>query len=85
MSWEPEENGDSEGDRASLITATRQYAHYATAGIMFPVSIALGSGVGYFLDQRAGTTPLLALLGMALGITAAIRNLLRVAARDEDV
>ncbi len=85
MSWEPEENGDSEGDRASLMTATRQFAHYATAGIMFPVSIALGFGFGYLLDQWAGTTPLLALLGMALGIAAAIRNLLRVAARDEDV
>ena len=85
MSREPDENGDSEGDRASLMTATRQYAHYATAGIMFPVSIALGFTFGDLLDQWAGTTPWLALLGMALGIAAAIRNLLRVAARDEDV
>lgn len=85
MSLEPDENGDSERDQSSLTTATRQYAHYATAGIMFPVSIALGFGFGYLFDQWIGTTPLFALVGMAFGIAAAIRNLLHAAATDEDV
>ena len=74
---------EGSGD-ASLVSITRQFAHYATVGIMFPVSIALGFFFGYLLDQRLGTGPLFALVGMGFGIAAAIRNLLRVVASEEN-
>ncbi len=65
-------------------TITRQYAHYAIIGIMFPVSIALGFFGGYVLDQWLGTIPLFALIGLGLGVVAAIRNLLQTVAADDD-
>lgn len=83
-------SADDESRRAgndngfSLASATRQYAHYATVGIMFPVAVALGFYLGYLLDRRLGTVPLFAIVGLALGVAAAVRNLLRVIASDED-
>jgi F0F1-type ATP synthase assembly protein I len=51
---------------------------------MFPVSTALGFFGGYFLDQWLGTIPLFSLIGLGLGVAAAIRNLLRTVAADDD-
>ena len=78
-------SGDPERDDRPLVTATKHFAHYATVGIMFPVSIALGFLGGYLLDRWIGSTPLFALIGMGFGVAAAIRNLLRVSAADNDV
>ncbi len=75
---------ESSRDDSSLMTAARQFAHYSTAGIMFPVSIAVGFFGGYFLDRWVGTMPLFAFVGLALGVAAAIRNLLRTVATDRD-
>lgn len=60
----------------------RQFAHYSTAGIMFPVSVALGFILGWAVDGWLGTAPWGSLLGAALGTAAAIRNLLRTVASD---
>jgi F0F1-type ATP synthase assembly protein I len=68
----------------SLVAITRQYAHYATVGIMFPVAIALGFFGGYMIDRWLGTIPLFALIGLGFGVAAAIRNLLQTVARDSD-
>jgi len=68
----------------SWTAVTRQYAHYATVGIMFPVAVALGFYLGYRLDLLLGTVPLFAIIGLALGVAAAIRNLLQTIASDED-
>lgn len=69
---------------ASLASITRQYAHYAITGLMFPVSIALGFFGGYMLDRWLGTVPLFALIGLIFGVAAAIRNLLQTVATDDD-
>jgi F0F1-type ATP synthase assembly protein I len=81
---EPGEDKDGDADNGSLLTITRQYAHYATVGIMFPVATALGFFLGYLVDGRLGTVPLFAIIGMVLGVAAAIRNLLQMVATDED-
>jgi F0F1-type ATP synthase assembly protein I len=51
---------------------------------MFPVATGLGFFGGYLLDQWLGTTPLLSLIGLGLGVAAAIRNLLQAVAADDD-
>ena len=58
----------------------RQLAAYGGVGTMFPVAIVFGFLGGYYLDGKLGTGPWLALLGFALGVVAALRNLLRAAA-----
>ena len=50
---------------------------------MFPVSMLLGGLAGYGLDTWLGTTPWLAFVGVLMGVAAAARNLLRLAAREE--
>ena len=69
----------------SLVAVTRQAAHYAIVGIMFPVSIALGFFAGYMIDRWLGTVPLFALIGLCFGVAAAIRNLLQTVASDRNV
>ncbi len=80
-----EEDTTDVGDEdASLPTITRQYAHYAIVGIMFPVAIVVGFSGGYVLDRWLGTIPLFALIGLGLGVVAAIRHLLQTVAADDD-
>jgi len=79
----PNSNGSNDDD-SSLLSAARQFAHYSSVGIMFPVSIVLGFFGGYFVDRWLSTAPLFAFVGLALGFTAALRNLLRTVASDED-
>lgn len=55
-----------------------KFALLATVGLMFPVSIALGSAVGYFLDRWLGSFPWLSLVFFCLGVAAAFLNLFRV-------
>lgn len=81
---EPEEGRDVDNEDATLATVTRQYAHYAIVGIMFPVAIMLGFFGGYMLDRWLGTVPLFALIGLLFGVAAAIRNLLQTVATDDD-
>ena len=76
---------DTETRDDGPLSMTRQYAHYATVGIMFPVAITLGFFGGYYVDQWFGTVPLFALVGLGLGFVAALRNLLQTVASDENV
>ena len=84
MSEDKPNDDNASGEDSSLMVVARQFAHYSTVGIMFPVSIALGFFAGYMLDGWLGTTPLFAFVGLALGFAAAIRNLLRTVATDRD-
>lgn len=76
----PQQNDDT---RSTLVAITRQYAHYATVGIMFPVATALGFFLGYGIDRWLGTVPLFAIIGLLFGVAAAIRNLLQLVASDK--
>lgn len=76
--------GNDDEDRSSWRMAARQLAIYAHVGLMFPVAIAIGFLAGYLIDRWLGTVPWVAVAGMALGVVAAIRNLLQAVARDTD-
>lgn len=62
----------------------RQYAVYGQAGMMFPVSIAVGFLGGHALDRWLGTGPWLALGGLVVGVAAAILHLFRTVASEDD-
>jgi ATP synthase protein I len=48
-------------------------------GIEMVVSVAVGAGLGYFIDNWAETTPLFMIVFLFLGFAAGIMNVLRIA------
>jgi ATP synthase protein I len=49
-----------------------------TIGLEMGLAVALGLGVGYWLDRKFETEPVLLFVGLAFGIAAAAKSLLRV-------
>jgi F0F1-type ATP synthase assembly protein I len=47
----------------------------STVGMAMALSIALGAGIGYYLDEFFGTRPWLSLVFLGFGIAAAFRSL----------
>ncbi|MCK4764426.1 MAG: AtpZ/AtpI family protein [Candidatus Aminicenantes bacterium] len=56
----------------------KKLAAYSTIGLMFPTSIAVGLGMGYFLDELFKTSPILLIVFTLYGIAAGFRNLFKV-------
>lgn len=50
---------------------------YLDLGIQFAVAIAIGVGLGYFLDGKLNTFPLFLVLGLLLGATSGFLNIYR--------
>ncbi|MEQ9447050.1 MAG: AtpZ/AtpI family protein [Rhodospirillaceae bacterium] len=48
-------------------------------GIEMVVSVAVGAGLGYFIDNWVGSTPLFMIVFLFLGFAAGIMNVLRIA------
>jgi ATP synthase protein I len=48
---------------------------YSTLGLEMGVSLAVGIGLGYFLDSYFNTKPLLTIVFMLLGIVAGMKRL----------
>ncbi|VFQ42579.1 AtpZ/AtpI family protein [Desulfoluna butyratoxydans] len=61
----------------------KELSYYSSLGLQVAISILLGVGVGIFLDRFFGTTPVLMLVFLVLGIAAAFRNLLLAVKRSK--
>ncbi|MBC7287278.1 MAG: AtpZ/AtpI family protein [Armatimonadetes bacterium] len=64
-------------------------AHLATLGTVMGACVAIGLGLGAFLDRKLGTAPWLAVTGTIFGTAAAFREMLRMVrgaqgGKDED-
>jgi F0F1-type ATP synthase assembly protein I len=57
-------------------------ARYASVGLEFGLSVVIGYLLGAWLEARYGFAPWGALGGVVLGFIAAVRSLLRLAARE---
>jgi len=57
----------------------------STVGMAMALSIAIGAGIGYFLDAYFGTEPWLTLIFLGLGIAAAFRSLYILYKRAKDL
>ena len=58
-------------------SAWRSLGMLATVGLTFVVATAGATIAGYFVDRWAGTSPWFTLIGLAVGIAAGFRDLLR--------
>lgn len=58
-------------DRKEIISSLLTYG---TLGIEMGVSLAIGLGIGYYLDRYFGTSPILTLIFMVFGIVAGMRR-----------
>lgn len=56
----------------------RKLAQYSTVGLMFPASIAVGFGIGYFLDRLFNTSPYMIVIFTLYGVAAGFYNLLKI-------
>jgi F0F1-type ATP synthase assembly protein I len=61
--------------------ALRESAPYIGIGWTLAVTVLLGVGVGYWLDQRLGTDPWLVLAGALLGMIVAFYHFFKTVAR----
>jgi len=59
--------------------------YISTVGLSMALSIALGAGIGYYLDKRFGTTPWLFFVFFGFGIAAAFRNLYIMYKKGKDI
>ncbi|UCH98587.1 MAG: AtpZ/AtpI family protein [Candidatus Aminicenantes bacterium] len=62
----------------------RKLAAYSTVGLMFPVSIAIGVAIGYFLDKWLNTSPYLLVIFALYGVAAGFWNLFKVTKKYDD-
>ncbi|MDY6881716.1 MAG: AtpZ/AtpI family protein [Desulfatiglans sp.] len=53
----------------------KDLAFFSSIGLAVALSIAIGAGGGYYIDEKFGTNPWGLYIGSALGIAAAFRNL----------
>ncbi|OGQ05727.1 MAG: hypothetical protein A2W61_06450 [Deltaproteobacteria bacterium RIFCSPLOWO2_01_44_7] len=51
---------------------------YGAVGIQLSLTVVAGWFMGDYLDRRWGTSPWLALLGLVLGFTGGLWNLIRI-------
>ena len=56
----------------------------ASAGVLLAASVGIGAGIGWYLDQRWGTDPWLAVVGLLLGSAAGFIELWRMVQRSGD-
>jgi len=55
----------------------RQLGFVLSIAFVFPAAIVVGYTVGWWIDNKLGTSPWVSLVGLALGLWAAFRDLLR--------
>jgi F0F1-type ATP synthase assembly protein I len=77
MTGEPEPTDGEEGERRPSRSAGMGVAF--DLGIRLGVSVAIGLGAGLLLDNWLDTTPIFILIGMVLGIGAAMYTIWDVA------
>jgi ATP synthase protein I len=67
--------GMPEGDKTEIFKALLTYG---TLGLEMGLSVAIGIGIGYFLDRRFETSPILSIVFLMFGIAAGLKRLYEV-------
>lgn len=56
------------------LSAVQSYGEVATVGLSFVFAVAIGTGIGWWLDGRFGWKPYATLIGFAFGVAAGVRS-----------
>ena len=59
------------------VSARARLYNLSSLAFAFPVSIAAGAYIGYYLDGKLGTFPWLSIIFLFVGVAAGFLNLLR--------
>jgi ATP synthase protein I len=65
-------------DKVKLL---KQFASYSTLGLEMGLSVALGVGIGYYLDKWLNTEPWFLIIFIIFGVAAGFRSLYRAVKR----
>lgn len=65
-------------DKEKLI---KQIAAYSTLGLEMGLSVAVGAGIGYYLDKWLKTEPWFLIIFLVFGVVAGFRSLYRALKR----
>jgi ATP synthase protein I len=65
----------------SMADTVRTIGALSTVGISFVLAIAIGAGLGWYLDKSFGTAPWLFFVFFAIGVAAGVLNVYRTAGR----
>jgi len=68
-------------DRQDRKAFFRELGKYSALGLEMALSVVIGLGIGYYLDQWLGTAPWLMILWIGFGFAAGVRSLYRAAVR----
>jgi F0F1-type ATP synthase assembly protein I len=60
------------------VTTVQALAVASQFGITLAISVVLGYFVGHWLDERLNTSPIFTLIGVLLGLVAAVLNTVRL-------
>ena len=73
--------GQQKRSSGSMAETMRTVGALNTVGLSFVFAIAIGAGLGWYLDKAFGTAPWLFFVFFAIGVAAGILNVYRTAGR----
>jgi ATP synthase protein I len=75
-----EEKPENQGEKKRA--EYQQLLELSSLGLMFPLAIGIGYGMGWGLDRLFGTYPWMTIIFSVFGVIAAFLNFFRAALRD---
>jgi len=63
----------------------RELGYFASLGISVALSIVIGLAIGYWLDKKFDTQPVLLLVGLGFGIAAGFSNIIRAGQKSRQI
>ncbi|MCG8684720.1 MAG: AtpZ/AtpI family protein [Desulfobacterales bacterium] len=63
----------------------RELGYFASLGMSVALSIVIGLAIGYWLDKKFDTQPVLLLVGLGFGIAAGFSNIIKAGQKSRKI